>query len=99
MTYIAYLTVKYYHRKKLNEHVNPCYVAANILMIAANILIGYIYATHPMDVVIQNSWNPDMNLTLFSPYFFHAYIDFFFALGLILIHFDKSITVLTIVTQ
>ena len=36
-------------------------------MLVANILFSQIYAAHPMVVAIQNSWNPDLKLTLFLP--------------------------------
>ena len=71
MTYIAYVNVQSYHGKQLDEHGNLYYVSSKIWMIVANILISHIYAAHPMVVVIQNSWNPHMNLTLFSPESFH----------------------------
>ena len=72
MTYIVYVTVQSDCGRHLDEHGNPCSVAAKIWMIVANLLISQIYATHPMVVVIHNSSNPDMNLTTFSPDFVHV---------------------------
>ena len=72
MTYIEYATIKYYNGNQLDEHGNTCYVAEKVWMIVANILIIHIYVTHPMAVFIHSSWNIDMNLTLFYPYFFHV---------------------------
>ena len=72
MTYITYVTVQSDNGKKMDESGNPCYVMVKIWTIVANILIGRIYAARPMVVVIHNSWNPDMNLTTFSPDFFHV---------------------------
>ena len=46
-------------------------------MVLANILISQIYAAHPMVVVIHNSLNPNMNLTLFYPDLFHVALDLF----------------------
>ena len=58
MIYVKYVTVKYYHGNKLDENGNTCSVAANILMVVANIFINHIYSAHPMVVVIQILWNP-----------------------------------------
>ena len=55
MTYIAYVTVQYDHVKQLDEHGNPCSVAAKSWMVLANILIIDIYAAHPMVIGIHNS--------------------------------------------
>ena len=71
MTYISYLTVQSRHVKQLDEHGNLCYVAANISMIVANLLIVQTYAAHSIVVVIHNLWNLNMNLSLFSPDSFH----------------------------
>ena len=67
MTYIAYVALKSDHVKQLDERGNPYSMAEKIWMIVANIFIGNIYSEHPTDLVIHSSWNPDMNLTIFSP--------------------------------
>ena len=87
MTYIAYVIVKSDHRKQLDEYVNPCSVAANVWMIVDNIFIRHIYAAHSIVVVIHSWWNPDMNLTTFSPNFFHVPLVFLFNLGFLLRYF------------
>ena len=99
MTYKAYATVQYYHGKTLDGNGNPCSGSAKIYMIAGNLFIRQIYVAHPMVVIIRNSWNSDMSLTLFSTYFVH--------LGLVLlVHYwpapkksYTSITLWTVVTK
>ena len=71
----------------------------NIWMIVANIFIFHVYASHPMVVVIKKNWNPDVNLTLNSPEFFHMALIIFFDLGILKIHFDTTITVWTAMTN
>ena len=66
MTYITYVTVKYYDQKQLDEHGNPYSASVKIWIIISNLFMSHIYAAYPVVVVIHNLWNTDINLTLLS---------------------------------
>ena len=67
-------------------------MADKICMIIDNILIFQIYVAHSMVVVVHNLWNPDMDLTTFSPYFLHVGI-------VILVHYCTPLkTIFTSIT-